>query len=66
MGRKDECFYFIQLSLEKAISQNELERVGMALILLGRCYYLQGELKWENTYLDLLDHASTYPKSIIK
>jgi hypothetical protein len=43
LERLNECFYFLQLTLEKAISENELERVGIALALLGRCYYLQGE-----------------------
>lgn len=38
----------------------------MAMILLGRCYYLQGVDKWEGVYLDILEHASTYPKPIIK
>ena len=41
LERLEESFFFVQLSLESAMSAGELERVGMALILLGRCYYLQ-------------------------
>ncbi len=36
----------LQLSLEKAMNLQELERVGMGLILLGRCYFLQDSDKW--------------------
>jgi hypothetical protein len=66
LERIDECFYFLRLSLDKAIAENELERIGVALTLLGKCYYLQGEEKWEQTFLDILEHASTYPISVIK
>lgn len=38
-GRPKESFYFLQLTIEKAVRQNELERVGTAMILLSRYLY---------------------------
>ena len=36
----------MKISLDKAVSQGELERVGMALILLGKYYFLDQNDKW--------------------
>jgi hypothetical protein len=41
LQRHQESFYFLKNSLDKAVTQGELERVGSALILLGKCYFLQ-------------------------
>jgi len=38
----------------------------MALILLGRYYFLEENEKWEETYLNLLEHYKTYPKYVTK
>lgn len=65
-GRIEECLHFTRLCLERAVAEKELERVGMALLVLARCQAHQQSDKWEDTCLQLLQNIGAYPPGILR
>jgi hypothetical protein len=53
------------MSLDKAISLNELERVGFGLILLSKMSFRSGG-NWEKIFIDMFQNINSYSKSVIK
>jgi hypothetical protein len=55
----------MKISLNKALSVGEVERVGLGLLLLARMNYKNGG-DWEKIIIDMLENINIYSKSVIK